>query len=67
MAKRKEANPAARKAGAFVLGRNAFAKISAVEGIHLTEAAKTRASIAGAKKLSAEETREMIIRSYRKV
>ncbi len=54
------------KAGGFVLGRARFAKISAVEGIQLTQAMEERAAKAGRKSLTAEEYRRMIERSHRK-
>jgi hypothetical protein len=50
----------------FVVGRASFSKISAVEGIRLTGAMKTRAATAARKGLTAEEYRQMIVRSYRK-
>jgi hypothetical protein len=50
----------------FVIGAAGFAKISAVEGIRLKPAMKARAAEAASKGLSAEATREAIIRSYRK-
>jgi hypothetical protein len=49
----------------FVVGAAAFAKISAVEGIHLSPAMKKRAAEAISKGLTLEETRRAIIRSYR--
>jgi hypothetical protein len=52
--------------GQFVLGSDRFAKISEVEGIHLTPAMKKRASDAQSKGLTAEEYRLTIIRSHRK-
>jgi hypothetical protein len=66
MAKQKK--PAAKnaKVSGFVLGRSRFAKISAVEGIHLTQAMEKRATEAGQNGLTAEETRRSIVRSYRK-
>jgi hypothetical protein len=54
------------KAG-FIVGRADFAKISAVEGIHLRPAMKDRAAEATSKGLSAEEYRKAIIRAHRKV
>jgi hypothetical protein len=66
MAKKKGASAKGAKTGTFVLGRSNFAKISAVEGIYLTDAMKKRSGIARAKKLSAGEYRETIIRSHRK-
>jgi hypothetical protein len=50
----------------FVLGRASFGKISAVEGIRLTTAAKKRAADAKAKGLSADEYREAVVRAHRK-
>jgi hypothetical protein len=54
------------KSGGFVVGRARFAKISAVEGIQLTEIMEKRAADAGRKGLTAEEYRRTIVRSYRK-
>lgn len=66
MTKKKGASAKGVKSGTFVLGASSFAKISAVEGIHLTDAMKKRSSVARAKKLSADEYRQTIIRSHRK-
>jgi hypothetical protein len=66
MTKGKGSTAKGAKTGAFVLGKSGFAKISAVEGIHLTDAMKKRGSAARAKKMSAAEYRETIIRSHRK-
>lgn len=63
---RKKAAAKDSKVGGFVVGRARFAKISAVEGIHLTAAMEKRASEADRKGLSAEKYRQMIVRSYRK-
>jgi hypothetical protein len=52
--------------GGFVLGRERFAKISAVEGIELSGAMKKRIRDADRKDLSAEARREAIIRAHRK-
>jgi hypothetical protein len=52
--------------GGFVVGRARFAKISAVEGIELTEVMEKRAAEARRKGLTAEEYRRTIVRSYRK-
>jgi hypothetical protein len=49
-----------------IVGGARFAKISEVEGIMLSEAMIKRAQTSAAKGLSAEETRKVIIRSYRK-
>jgi hypothetical protein len=65
MAKQKRTSGKNGKTG-FVVGAAGFAKISAVEGIRLKPAMKKRAAEAGSKGLSAEETRRMIVRSYRK-
>jgi hypothetical protein len=64
----KQKNPAAKgaKVAGFVVGRARFAKISSVEGIHLTQPMEKRASEAGRKGLTAEEYRRTIMRSYRK-
>jgi len=48
------------------IGRARFAKISAVEGITMSASMLKRARTSAAKGLSAEETRKLIIRSYRK-
>jgi len=66
MAKQKKPGAKAAKPGGFVVGRARFAKISAVEGIHLTEVMEKRASEAGRNGLTAEEYRRAIVRSYRK-
>jgi hypothetical protein len=63
MAKQKDTSGKPGKAG-FVVGTAGFAKISAVEGIHLSPAMKKRAAEARSKGLSAEETRRAIIREY---
>ena len=49
-----------------IVGRSRFAKISAVEGITMSASMLERARMSAAKGLSAEETRKIIIRSYRK-
>jgi hypothetical protein len=54
------------KSGRFVIGRTAFAKISAVEGISLTDAMKKRADEKRSNGLTTEEHRRAIIRSHRK-
>jgi hypothetical protein len=53
-------------ASGHIVGRARFAKISAVEGITMSEAMIKRARTSAAKGLSAKETREIIVRSYRK-
>ncbi|HXO68007.1 MAG TPA: hypothetical protein VN838_03505 [Bradyrhizobium sp.] len=52
--------------GGFVLGRERFAKISAVEGIELSGAMKKRVRDADRKGLSAEARRAAIIRAHSK-
>ncbi len=49
-----------------MVGRARFTKISAVEGIHLTQIMEKRASEAIRKGLTPEEYRRTIVRSYRK-
>ena len=63
---KKSRPPKGREGGPFAIGKDAFVKISAVEGIRMTSAMKKRASDARIKGLSAEEYRQTIIRSYRK-
>lgn len=65
MPKQKQSAGKSRKTD-FVIGQASFAKVSAVEGIQLTPAMKTRVAKAVDRKLSAEERREMIVRAYRK-
>ena len=66
MAKQKKPIAKGNKVGGFVVGRERFAKISAVEGIRLTEVMEKRAAEADRKGLTAEKYRQTIIRSYRK-
>jgi hypothetical protein len=66
MTKTKRSDAKAKKKGGFVIGRDSFGKISAVEGIRLTPAMKKRASEAERKGLSAEEYRQTILRAHRK-
>jgi hypothetical protein len=54
------------KSGRFVIGSTAFAKISAVEGISLTDAMKKRADDKRSKGFTSEEYRRAITRSHRK-
>jgi hypothetical protein len=49
----------------IILGRDRFARISAVEGIELTPAMKRRAAEFDRRGLSGEERRRSIIRLYR--
>ncbi len=65
MSKPKQPGTKIKKKG-FVIGRASFGKISAVEGIRLTPAMEKRAADAERKGLSAEEYRQVIVRSYRK-
>ncbi|HEX2364712.1 MAG TPA: hypothetical protein VHJ00_06725 [Bradyrhizobium sp.] len=66
MAKQKKSVGSHTKTGRYVIGNAGFAKISAVEGIRLTDAMKERAAVKRAKKLTAEEYRRTIISSHRK-
>lgn len=50
--------------GGFVLGRSAFAKISAVEGIHLSAAAERRLADFERRGLSHEERRAELVRLF---
>jgi hypothetical protein len=65
MTKKKPARQST-KTGRYAIGRASFAKISAVEGIHLTDAMQRRADEKRVKGLTAEEYRRAIIRSHRK-
>lgn len=49
-----------------VIGRDRFGKISAVEGIELTNDMKKRAADFDRRGLSAEQRRREIVRAYRK-
>jgi hypothetical protein len=60
---RKNANG---KAAGMTIGRKAFAKISAVEGIRLTPAMKARAAEFDRKGLSPEERVRAIVAAHRK-
>jgi hypothetical protein len=67
MTKNKKSRPAkGSEPGHFAIGKDAFVKISEVEGIRMPSAMKKRANDARLKNLSAEEYRQTIIRSYRK-
>jgi hypothetical protein len=66
MAKQMKSAQTHAKAGRYVIGSAGFAKISAVEGIHLTDAMKEHAAVKRAKRLTAEEYRWTIIASHRK-
>ena len=67
MPKAKTLGAKTKKKRGFVIGRDSFGKISAVEGIGLTPAMKKRATDAKLKGMSAEEYRRTIVRAYRKV
>jgi hypothetical protein len=54
------------KASGFVIGRERFSKISAVEGIKLSGAMTKRISDSDRDGLSAEQRRKVIIRAHRK-
>jgi hypothetical protein len=65
---RKRAAPPNRErtTSGMTLGRERFAKISAVEGIELTASMKKRAADFDRRGLSGEERRRTIIRAYHK-
>jgi hypothetical protein len=50
--------------GDFVIGRHGFAKISAVEGLHLSDEMKQDFEALDRKGLSGEERRRVIIDKY---
>ena len=54
------------KTAGFVIGRERFSKISAVEGIKISDAMKKRIGDSDRKGLSAEQRREAIIQAHRK-
>lgn len=66
MAKQRKTTAKSSKVNGIVIGRARFARISAVEGIQLTQVMEKRASEADRKGLTAEEYRRTIVRSYRK-
>ena len=66
MPSRKKTPPKKTGVSGHVVGRDRFAKISAVEGVTMSAAMTKRARTSAAKGLSAEETRKAIVRSYRK-
>jgi hypothetical protein len=66
MPKQKKSAGAPAKTGRYVIGSAGFAKISAVEGIHLSDAMKELAAVKRAKRLTADEYRRTIIASHRK-
>lgn len=58
--------PAKQSRATFVLGRTKFERISAVEGVKLSNAMKDRAAKSDRDNLSAEERRRTIIAAHRK-
>jgi len=62
--KRPRSKPGSRPSG-FVVGRSAFEKISAVEGIRPTKVSRTRAADFDRRGLSDEERRREIISAHR--
>ena len=54
----------ARKESGYTIGRDAFAKISAVEGIHLTKEAQEDFRAFEQKGLSPKDRREAISKKY---
>jgi hypothetical protein len=65
MSSQKNSSGKSKTAG-FVIGRERFSKISAVEGIKLSGAMTKRIGDSDRKGLSAEQRREAIIRAHRK-
>ena len=63
---RKKTDPSKRISAKFVIGRERFAQISAVEGIKPTAAMKKRAAEFERLGLSPAERRREIIKVYRK-
>ena len=63
---RKKTDPGKRISAQFVIGRERFAQISAVEGIKPTAAMKKRAAEFERQGLSPAERRREIIKVYRK-
>jgi len=66
MSVRKKTDPSKRISAKFVIGRERFAQISAVEGIKPTAAMKKRAAEFERLGLSPAERRREIIKVYRK-
>jgi hypothetical protein len=66
MAKQRKTAAKGAKGQGLTIGRLRFAKISAVEGIHLTQAMEERAMEADRRGLTPEEYWRTIERSYRK-
>jgi hypothetical protein len=64
--KRGSPSHAGRRAAGGVIGRDRFAKISAVEGITLSATAKKRAAEFDRKRLSPEERIRAIVAAHRK-
>ena len=65
MSSRKKPSKESQAVG-FVLGRERFAKISAVEGLELTEAMRERSAEFDRRGLSSAERRREILKVYRK-
>jgi hypothetical protein len=66
MAARTKSGVTKRISAKFVIGRERFAQISAVEGIKPTAAMKKRAAIFEKQGLTPAERRREIIKTYRK-
>jgi hypothetical protein len=66
MKKRSSLSGRSGRASGLTLGRERFAKISAVEGIEVTPRMKRRAAEFDRRGLSAAERRRSIVRAYRK-
>jgi hypothetical protein len=66
MPDRKKTDPSKRISAKFVIGRERFAQISAVEGVKPTAAMKKRAAEFERQGLSPAQRRREIIKVYRK-
>lgn len=66
MATKKRSAKKGKASSGFVVGSARFKKISAVEGIETRADMKGRTALRDRKGLSAEESRKIIIRAYRK-
>jgi translation elongation factor EF-Tu-like GTPase len=64
--RKKPGDVQAAAVGHYTIGRTAFAKISAVEGIALTEEARQRTTDFERRRLSPEERRREIIKAHRR-
>ena len=61
---KKTAKRSCEKGGSHIVGDSAFAAITAVEGLSLSEASRERLALLRRRKLSADEQRAEVIRAY---